>query len=72
MEKCKLWQLITDMGGSPFKSSGYDIASMDEKYIGNNGIALCSALTDGKSLDTSAITNYVNKASDLEKNVVLA
>ena len=42
------------------------------EQLGNNGIALCSALTDGKSLDTSAITNYVNKASDLEKNVVLA
>jgi len=36
VEKCKLWQLITDMGGSPFKSSGYDIAAMDEKYIESN------------------------------------
>ena len=42
------------------------------EQLGNNGIALCSALTDGKYLDTSTITNYVNKASDLEKNVVLA
>ena len=26
------------MGGSPFKSSGYDIAAMDEKYIESNSV----------------------------------
>ena len=32
----ELWYIIPDLGGSPFKESGFDFGEMDKEYIENN------------------------------------